>query len=108
MSHFYLSGTESLDERVHIGTISDIAELLHTDVNDAWHRYVPLILKRRLSILIDTDAAFACRSRNICIIVPKEHKEEVDRLMTMYCYKLVAEKDAESGVVLHYCSYIID
>ena len=69
LQHFYTSSIDTLSEQECVGTIKDIAEILHTDVFDTWRRYVPLVLKNRLSAIIDTDSAFACRQNRICAII---------------------------------------
>ena len=90
---FYTSGEEShYDSNYeHIGTIEDIAKEKDLSIERAYKKYAPVLMKHRICGMRPCE--FSCNKwGDIKIIIKPELKEDINRFMDMYNYKLFYEE----------------
>lgn len=89
---FYTSGRVSYDSNYeHIGTIEDIAKEKDISIEIAYKKYAPVMMKHRICGMRPYE--FSCNKwGDIKIIIKPELREDINRFMNMYNYKLFYEE----------------
>ena len=89
---FHTSGGVSYDSNYeHIGTIGDIAKEKDISIERAYKKYAPVLMKHRICGLRPCE--FSCNKwGDIKIIIKSNLREDINRFMNMYNYKLFYEE----------------
>ena len=90
---FYTSGEEPYYDSnyEHIGTIGDIAKEKDISIERAYKKYAPVLMKHRICGLRPCE--FSCNKwGDIKIIIKSNLREDINRFMNMYNYKLFYEE----------------
>ena len=89
---FYTSGRLSYDSNYeHIGTIENIAKEKDISIERAYKKYAPVLMKYRICGLCPCE--FSCNKwGDIKIIIKSNLREDINRFMIMYNYKLFYEE----------------
>ena len=103
--NFYTSEL-TISKDLKESTIKDIANHFNISLLDAYKRYVPVFIAKRLNtVLIKHDAIGADENGNLYLVVNKNTQADINRFMNMYCYQFEHMKEYalnSDAVILYY------
>ena len=94
--HITPVSTIGFDNAVYIH-INDIANKLQiNDIEDAYKRYVPYVIRYRMRNVLPYQEAISCNEDGeIKIVHYKRYTAHINRLLSYYCYELKSEEQFE-------------
>lgn len=99
---FHTSSGVSYDSNYeYIGTIKDIAKEKDLSIAQAYKKYAPVFMKHRICGLRPCE--FSCNKwGDIKIIIKPELREDINRFMNMYNYRLFYEEIVREKLLMKY------